>query len=244
MRDKNGAIVAGLADPATKLCGLAWRLGDARGGLLFAGGEAERAEAELNDSEEAVELKLTAANSSCEATLTPRPGALTVVTDEGSAAADGSLDVAPCAAHVKLVAGETRRLDCAGHITRWERWPGADVETVRHLAMASGDGTVLVFAATRPRGATGHGDEETQAWLVDAEGTITPFGEALLSTEYDGAGVQRRFNLELWPTDPESPLLREAGTALGEVENGVAATVFEFAGDAGSGLGGYLIQTP
>ncbi|MSO41905.1 MAG: hypothetical protein EXQ70_08470 [Solirubrobacterales bacterium] len=242
MSDGPAAIVAGFADPASGICALGWQLGETRGGLLLAGGEVEGAEVELGDSGDEVTLALSAPGASCEATLTPSEGSLTVIGSDGASPAFNSLDVVACAVGGSLVRGDAHGLECRGHITRWRSSPEAIPATTRHLAMTSEEGAVMVVVAAGPAAAEGHGDEQTQAWLIDVEGTITPFQEALLSTEYDDSGAQRRFNLELWPTDSEAQPMRESGTALGQVSNGTAVAAFEFAGDAGAGLGAYLIE--
>jgi len=81
----------------------------------------------------------------------------------------------------------------------------------RSIAVVLGDGGVLGLLAARAPGATGHGEEEVAATLLEPGGETTSV-EVLLSTEYDGEGRHRRANIELWRG--AEPALRGAGTIV------------------------------
>jgi hypothetical protein len=110
---------------------------------------------------------------------------------------------------------ESRRIEGLGRIVRtsgepaWER-----IELLRFFTAVTEDGSLLVVASARTRGARGHGEEATSAVLLDAEQSLTRFEEPLLSTEYDAAGTHRRAGIELWGPDDAAPL-RGAGTRIG-----------------------------
>ena len=61
-----------------------------------------------------------------------------------------------------------------------------------------------------------HGDETVAAWLLDPEGGVSPFGEALLSTQYDDAAGSRRARASsCGRQEDDAPPMRAAGTRLG-----------------------------
>jgi hypothetical protein len=101
------------------------------------------------------------------------------------------------------------------------------IELVRSLVVTLEDGALLAVASARPRGAAGHGEEISDARLLDSEGSLRRFEEPLLSTEYDAAGRHRRAGVELWGPD-EGAALRGAGTLVGgaAVELGSSDTAF------------------
>jgi hypothetical protein len=112
--------------------------------------------------------------------------------------------------------GDPRRIEVLGRLVRSSGAPDwARIELIRSLTAVLDDGSLLVMASARPRGAAGHGDEATSAVLLDSEGSLTRFDEALLSTEYDAGGAQRRAGLELWGAEEDAAPLRGAGTAVG-----------------------------
>jgi hypothetical protein len=113
-------------------------------------------------------------------------------------------------------AGDSRRIDLLGRLLRSSGAPDwARIELIRSLTAVLDDGSLLVMASAQPRGAAGHGEEATSAALLDSEGSLTRFEEALLSTEYDAGGTQRRAGLELWADDEDAAPLRGAGTVVG-----------------------------
>jgi hypothetical protein len=87
----------------------------------------------------------------------------------------------------------------------------------RSIGIVFSDGGLLALTASLPAGGGAHGDEEVTAVFCDPEGTPTRFEEALLSTEYDEDGVQRRATLEFWPNVEEMRPLRGAGTLIDSV---------------------------
>jgi hypothetical protein len=102
-------------------------------------------------------------------------------------------------------------IDCLAVTTQTSQEPAAETELRRSVAIVFADGGQLALMTARPPGAAGHGDEEVVAALTDGEGEVA-ITEALLSTQYDGAGRQRRANVELW-REGEVPL-RVAGTII------------------------------
>jgi hypothetical protein len=94
-------------------------------------------------------------------------------------------------------------------------------------------------------GSSNHGDERTSAWLLTGEDAV-PFEEALISTQYDGAGNPTRFGLELWPEDADqssrAAATRVSASSLGSVESGGSrAGLFRCHTDGTEGLGSYLL---
>ncbi len=235
----SAALVCGFADPGGAVAGACWRLGGRHGGVLFAGDAVTGAEAEISDADGALRLKLSAAEADCEATLAPRPDAVSL---EGPDGAPAGLAAAICTAQVEFeLAGRRRSLSCDGHLTTWEREP--DGEALRHLAVPLGADGLVLLVATRPPGAEGHSGEQVSAWRLDPEGGASPFAEALLSTQYTGEGRHTRAGLELWPVgNGETHPMRAAGVSVGVAGvGGVAAAILRTSSEGRPGLGEYLI---
>ena len=178
-------------------------------------------------------LELTGGDERIEAQLTP-------LHDGAPANGDGN-ETSPCEATVR-VAGQRRVVECQGYLTRWAADPLHDAGLLRHLAMPTADGGVLVVLS-RARAGEGFAEEHSSALLLDAEGSASPYPHAFLSTQYDDEGRQTRAGLELWSSDEEAPPIRAAGTLLGEVaeEDGVNAAILRTSAEGAPGLGGYLI---
>jgi hypothetical protein len=166
--------------------------------------DGERAVASL--SVDAGELELEATRS------------IGVALEAGSAFADAT--GAPLEAFAARIRGEwrlgdRRRVDLVGRIVRSSGEPDwTRVELIRSLTAVLDDGSLLLVAAARPAGAAGHGDEVTDAVVVDADGAVTRFDEPLLSTEYGPDGRHRRAGVELWGPE-DAAALRGAGTLIG-----------------------------
>jgi hypothetical protein len=98
-----------------------------------------------------------------------------------------------------------------------------EIELIRVLSARLEDGRLLGVVALRPAGAEGHGQEVVAAAMVNAEGEVGSFAEALLSVEYDAEGKPRRVGLELYREEGSIPL-RVAGdvTAVEDVVDGSA----------------------
>jgi hypothetical protein len=240
---QDGGLVIGFADPDAELAGTGWRIDASEGGLLLVDGDAHAADLELEEvGEELARARLVAAAASCELMLEPRLGTLALARADGSPPPGGALSAALCSAHVEI--GGERPVggrECAGYLSGWGLEP--ETTSARHLTAIDADGSLLLLAANRPAHASGHGEEDVAAWTVDAEGHVTAFGEALLSTQYDAHDAVTRAGLELWPPgDPAAPV-RVTGTRLGGSETGaIAATLMRFAVDGRPALGSYLIH--
>ncbi len=114
----------------------------------------------------------------------------------------------------------------------------------RHIAVESSGG-VIVCTSSGPAGMTGHGEERTQAVHRFDDDEIH-FEEALISTQYDGAGRPTRFGLELWPQEADQSnragATRVSGSLLGGSDAGsVWAGVFRCHADGAEGIGTYLL---
>jgi hypothetical protein len=226
------AVVCGFSDPAAEIAGLAWSLDGAEGGLLLAAGEVHAAAARITPADGGTEMSLESPLVSCEARL------------EARAAADlPGAQAATASASFELTRGSASGAgEADGHLTHWATDPAAGASVLRHLALPGRDGSVLLVISTRPEGGTELADELTTAWLLHPEGDAVGFGEALLSTEYDGPGRPTRAGLELWPEDPDGPPARAAGARLGGVEEDrVAAALLASSVEGASGLGSYLL---
>ena len=93
----------------------------------------------------------------------------------------------------------------------WKLSAAGEVAALRTIWAARGDRLLVGFAA-RPRGAGDHAAEETGFATIHGDGSVVPYDEPMLSTEYDAAGVHTRATLELWPDSDEVPADRGAGT--------------------------------
>jgi hypothetical protein len=116
----------------------------------------------------------------------------------------------------------------------------------RSIGIVFSDGGLLALTAHLPEGGQGHGDEEVTAVFCDADGAPVRFEEALLSTEYDGDGVQRRATLELWPDVEEMRPVRGAGALISSVcvrRQGIDSQIafFRWSVEGREGLGTYEV---
>ena len=117
----------------------------------------------------------------------------------------------------------------------------AHAESLRLLSARFDDGRELAIASLRPRDASGHDADDVASHLLEG-GEPVAVDEALVSTEYDPAGLPRRVGIELW-IDPDSPPIRVAADREGAVEVGgagprreVARMRFRLPGAGGRGL--------
>jgi hypothetical protein len=138
--------------------------------------------------------------------------------------------------------GETLELDCSGVLhSRGEA--SAPSALQRDLTIILADGGLICMAATAPAGTTRHSDEEAIA-AISHPGGYVEFEEVLLSTEYDGAGRQRRATLELWPASDEIAALHGAGSVVTGCTANVGGrqintALFRWSLDGHLGLGRY-----
>jgi hypothetical protein len=234
-----GALVCGFSDLAAGIGGLAWGLAGG-GGLLLNQGEVTPAEAEISEADEGVQVELSAGDVTVEAAIVPRTGLIPLRDAEGGEPATGVLECGVCSATVRS-AGWGRTLECPGHLSRWEGDPLEGAGTFRHLTSEAGGGGLLLVSARGEPGIEGHGDEHVSAWALDGEGGSSAFGEALISTQYDGDGRPTRVGLELWPGE-DAPPMRVAATPLGGGEaDGAWAGLLRCHADAAEALGSYLL---
>lgn len=226
-------LVCGFWDEASRLAGLAWRLGGSAGGLAMRGDEVSEAATEIEEGDGELEMVLTAGEERIEASLRPRHGA--------SPAAEHGDETAACAATVR-VAGQRRVTRCDGYLTRWSGDPTNGAAVLRHMAMPAEGGRVLVALARAASGES-FAEEHSSALVLGADGSAAAYPHAFVSTQYDGSGRQTRAGLELWSRDPDAPPVRASGTLLGEVaeSDGVSAAFLRTSVDGATGLGGYLI---
>jgi hypothetical protein len=213
--------------------------------VLAAGTEAS---AGFDDAGGAATASLELDGASVQLELSRQGGPLTL---RGERA--GSEELAACRMLGELRRdGETRRIACIG--VRSDAVTEADpaeAAMTRSIAVAFGNGGLLAARAARPRGASDHGEEEVLAALADPDGAVTRVREALLSTQYDGAGRHVRATLELWPeqeAEPHPPT-RAAGTivcgttlSLGGRRLDIA--FFRWSMDGIPGLGRYEVLHP
>jgi len=147
----------------------------------------------------------------------------------------------------ELVEGDrTIELDCPG-VLHASDGGSADPSLTRDLTVVLSDGGLICVAAVRDSAAGVHGDEESVAAISHPGGYIE-FEQALISTEYDGAGRQRRATLELWPESEEVAPLHGAGAAISgctaKVEGSrINTALFRWSLDGHTGLGRYEIRT-
>jgi hypothetical protein len=155
----------------------------------------------------------------------------------------GAVSVSVC-----RVAGELdgRRLTCLGTLARTREAPRWDeLDAIRSITALVDEGTGLLALARRPRGATGHGEEEVRAVLIE-DGEPRAVEEARISTVYDGGGRQRSAGLELWV--PGEELSRRgsglviAGSSLDMEVVQVHEAVFRWRLEGRDGIGAYELM--
>jgi hypothetical protein len=237
MNGGHAGLICGFGDAAAGLAGLAWDLGEP-GGLLLSDGQARPATFALEEGGDAATLELTAGDATVEATLSPRAASLPLAGDPHGP------EVTACEAEVRSMGG-TQTIICRGQIDRWSRDPTSSAALFRQIVVEGADQSSLVAVATGQPGAAGHGEERTAAWQLEGENGA-PFEEALISTQYDGAGQPTRFGLELWPQDAEratrAAAVRVSGSLLGAVKDRATwAGVFGCHTDGHEGVGSYLL---
>jgi hypothetical protein len=237
MNGAHAGLICGFGDVAAGLAGLAWDLGEP-GGLLLSDGRVQPATFALEEGGDAATLELTAGETTVEATLSPRAAALPLAGDPRGP------ELTACEAEVRSTGGAQTRI-CPGQIGRWSSDPTSGAAVFRQIVVEGADQSSLVAVATGRPGAAGHGEERTAAWQLEGE-SEAPFEEALISTQYDGAGEPTRFGLELWPPDAErstrAAAVRVSGSLLGGISAGaIWAGVFGCHTDGHEGLGSYLL---
>lgn len=233
-------LVCVFGDLGAELAGLAWDLGDP-GALLLRDGRVQPASFALEESGDAVAVVLTVDDSSAEANFAPRDAHLPLAADRNPA---GLVTVTTGSADVRL-AGTKGTRQSAGFVARWSDDPLSGAASFRFLAVEGGEGMLVVATARGEPGAAGHGDELTQGWLLIGE-DVTPYDEALITSQYDGDGNPTRLGLELWPEDADqtsrAAATRVAGSPLGGVRaDGTWAGLFRCHTDGAEGLGAYLL---
>jgi hypothetical protein len=157
-------------------------------------------------------------------------------------------DLGPVRAHLCRVVGTVDgiTIDCfgtAGETTAAPSWE--ELDALRSISAVFDEGNALLALARRPRGAHGHGDELTVAWLL-VEGELLSVEDARVSTVYDAEGRQRSAGIELWLPGEDFPRRASgtvaAGTSL-ELEGlRVHAAVFRWRMDDREGLGAYELM--
>jgi hypothetical protein len=136
-----------------------------------------------------------------------------------------------------------QRVDCFGTVAETREAPSWDeLDAVRSIAALFDRDNAFLAIGRRPRGATGHDQEHTAAWLLH-EGKVLPVEDARISTVYDGEGRQRSAGLELWIPGEDHPL-RGSGTVVGgsslKLEGvDVHAAVFRWRMEDREGSGAY-----
>lgn len=158
-------------------------------------------------------------------------------------------DLGGVTAHVCSVDGtvDGRSVRCLGTIAETHEPPSWDeLDALRSISALFDAGNALLAVARRPRGALGHGQERTAAWLL-RDGEPVAVEDARISTVYDGEGRQRSAGLELWLPDQDLPL-RVSGTVVAgsslQLETvDVHAAIFRWRMEDREGAGSYELMT-
>jgi hypothetical protein len=225
--------------------GLAWRLGGDEGAIagsdLPSGDVAISVGGRLAEESDVVSISFGESDAPAEATLSRGSGDVPLDSPSGGPVA-GSPRAALCQASVRTEGnGKPRR--SLGFVVRWDEDPGAGAAIFRAVALPAPNDEIVLLTARREPGAANHAEETTAAWLLRADGTASAYDEALLSTQYDGDGLQTRVGLELWPADGTSPPLRGAGTTFGlSRAGGINVALMSSSVEGSEGVGAYLIR--
>jgi hypothetical protein len=230
------ALVSSFGDLASGLGGLAWDLGEPAA-FQLEGDDVRAGSFAIEKGGDAETVAISAGDDVLEAVLAPRLEPVPLEPEVGKGA---PLTVTQCSAEILPRGGKA--VESWGQITRWTSDPLEGGQTFRCLSVEGPDGSIVVAVATGNPDQEGHGDERVSAWLIDADGQERRFGEALISTQYDGEGRPTRAGLELWPGE-DSPPTRIACSLLGGTEaGGLWAGLFRCHTDGTEGLGSYLLR--
>jgi hypothetical protein len=242
---ESGALLCGFWGKNGVPTGLAWRLGNEEGAIagrsLASGSVVVSVGGRLSEESDVVSISFDESDAPAEATLSRGAGEVALDSPSGGPAA-GTPKAALCQASVRTEGnGKPRR--SRGFIVRWDDDPAAGAGIFRAVALPAPNDEFVLVTARREPGAANHAEEATTAWLLRADGTATAFDEALLSTQYDGDGLQTRVGLELWPAEGTSPPLRGAGTTFGlSRAGGTNAALLSSSVEGSEGVGAYLIR--
>ena len=240
----SGAVVCGFWDPESGAAGLGWDIAGSCGGLLLRDGVVAFARTAIETSGKSATLSLEANGGSAEAELKPRP-APSPLASQGFAAEGSVPEGASCRATVRL--SGAGKLRCEGHLTRWASDPTGAAAVLRHMALPASEGGLLIALAARAPGAESHAGESSAAWLLETDGTIAEYPEALFSTQYDPQGLPTRAGLELWSASEDAPPMRAAGTSVDDGapapdgDRDVSAAIMRTSAEGFAGVGSYVI---
>jgi hypothetical protein len=240
-------LVCGFWGDRDRRVGLAWRLGGAEGAIAgLAVGRSEQNDSvvvggAIGESEGELTIGFEGEESAGVAEARLSAGVATPLETASGGPARGGARAAVGEARATSE-GNGKARPGRGFALRWDEDPTAGAGLFRALFLPAPDGEALLLTAVREPGASNHADEAVSAWLLDRDGHATAFEEALLSTQYDGDGLQTRVGLELWPADADAPLLRAAATTFGlSRSHGVSAALMASSVEGAEGTGGYLI---
>jgi hypothetical protein len=149
-------------------------------------------------------------------------------------------------ASVCRVSGVTaggQHVSCLGTVAETRTPPEWEqLDALRSLSAVFDEGHAFLALGRRPRGAVGHGVEETVGWLL-SDGEAYSVEDTRISTVYDGDGRQRSAGLELWLPGEEFPQRGSgtvvAGTSLELDGLQVHAAIFRWRLGVLEGLGAY-----
>ena len=228
-------FVCGFGDVAAGIGGLAWDFGEP-GAVLLAEGEARPATFAIEEGGDAATLEISAGDSALIATLSPRTAELPL--DDGS-----GLTIAVCVAEADPNDG-SETVGSSGQISRWSSSPVEGAGAFRHLAVDSGEESLLLAESRGDPGAD-HGDERSAAWLIRGEDD-SRFEDSFISTQYGADDEPTRFGLELWPEDSErasrAAATRVSASLLGGARIGNAwGGLFRGHTEGSEGIGSYLL---
>ena len=227
------AIVCGFWDAESGLAGIAWALAGASGCVLRRPDETPEVAAAAIAGDDEPAVRIEAGGETVEAKLKPRSKPSPLPGFEAEAAL----------VRAAVKGGAVRKAKCEGYVIRWAADPTEAAGLLRHLALPAAEDSVLIAISSAEPGAPDHSAEACSAWLLDPEGGSAAYPEALVSTQYDAAGLQTRVGVELWSGEDDAPPMRGAGTVAGGATalDGVSAALLDSSVEGHRGAGGYLI---
>ena len=162
------------------------------------------------------------------------------VSGSGSGEAGGPIGGSQelCRVQGTVTLGATEReIDCAGTRAVSAGGDRAALQSIRAVSGWTESDEAFALVSLRAPGARGHESDLVGAMLFDLDGWIA-VDDPRLSTTYDGHGLPRRVNLELWIGDEEHELPRRAA---GEVAGSGASGEIHGSGAAGE-IGAARVQ--